>query len=207
MKKVIPGLAIAFVVLGVVLRFAPHFPNFAPIAAIALFGGVYLNKKYALIIPIVAMAISDYFIGFYDIKLMLGVYLSFVLVGVVGLIIKKKKNIFTVIGGSVLGSVLFFLITNFSVWAFYNWYPHTLSGLSQCFLMAVPFFRNTLLGDLFYVAVLFGVYELITARARRKYLVIEKAQEKNIIGSILPREFENRINKHQINENVITKKY
>jgi len=175
MKKIIPGLAMVFVVLGAVLRFAPHLPNFAPIAAIALFGGVYLNKKYALILPVVVMAISDYFIGFYDIKLMLGVYLSFILVGVIGLIIKKRKNIITVIGGSVLGSVLFFLITNFSVWAFYSWYPHTLSGLGQCFSMAIPFFRNTLLGDLFYVAVLFGVYELITARVRRRYLVIEKA--------------------------------
>jgi len=174
MKKIIPGLAIVFVVLGIVLRLAPHLPNFAPIAAIALFGGVYLNKKYALIIPLVVMAISDYFIGFYDIKLMLGVYLSFILVGVIGLIIKKKKNISTVIGGSVLGSVLFFLITNFSVWVFYNWYPHTLSGLGQCFSMAIPFFRNTLLGDLFYVAVLFGVYELIVAIIRKKYFTVKE---------------------------------
>ncbi len=65
MKKIIPGLAIALVVLGAALRFAPHLPNFAPIAAIALFGGVYLNKKYALIVPIAAMLISDYFIGFF----------------------------------------------------------------------------------------------------------------------------------------------
>jgi hypothetical protein len=174
MKKVLPGLAIFFVILGAALRFAPHLPNFAPIAALALFGGVYLNKKYALILPVAVMAVSDYFIGFYDVKLMLGVYLSFVLVGVIGLIIKKKKNIFTVIGGSVLGSVLFFLITNFSVWAFYNWYPHTLSGLGQCFSMAIPFFRNTLIGDLFYVVALFGVYELVMAWMKKRYLTAEK---------------------------------
>jgi hypothetical protein len=174
MKKIIPGLAIFFVVFGAALRFAPHLPNFAPIAAIALFGGVYLNKKYALILPLAVMLISDYFIGFYDIKLMLGVYLSFILVGVIGLIIKKRKNILTVIGGSVLGSVLFFLITNFSVWVFYNWYPHTLNGLDQCFSMAIPFFRNTLLGDLFYVAVLFGVYELIVATIKKKYFTVKE---------------------------------
>ena len=174
MKKIIPGLAIFFVIFGAALRFAPHLPNFTPIAAMALFGGVYLNKKYALILPLAVMAISDYFIGFYDIKLMAGVYLGLVLVGLIGLLVKNKKNLFTVFGGSVLGSVLFFLITNFSVWAFYGWYPHTLSGLYQCFLAAIPFFRNTLLGDLFYVAVLFGIYELIMAWVKRKYFAVEK---------------------------------
>ncbi|MBU4284992.1 hypothetical protein KKF60_00535 [Patescibacteria group bacterium] len=173
MKKVIPFLAIAFVVIGAALRFAPHFPNFAPIAAMALFGGVYLNKKYALIVPIVAIFVSDLFIGFYDAKLMAGVYLSFILVGLIGLFIKKHKNIGTIIGGTVLGSVLFFLITNFAVWAFYSWYPHTLNGLSQCFTMALPFFRGTLIGDLFYVAILFGVYEVVIASVRKKHLLVD----------------------------------
>lgn len=174
MKKVIPFLAIAFVVIGTVLRFAPHFPNFAPIAAMALFGGVYLNKKYALIVPIAAMLVSDFFIGFYDIKLMAGVYISFILVGLIGLFIKKHKNLGTIVGGTLLGSVLFFVITNFAVWVFYNWYPHTLSGLGQCFTMALPFFRGTLMGDLFYVAVLFGVYEIVAAWMKRKSFAIEQ---------------------------------
>lgn len=174
MKKIIPELAIFFVIFGAALRFAPHLPNFTPIAAMALFGGVYLNKKYALFLPLAVMAISDYFIGFYDIKLMVGVYLSLALVGLIGLLVKNRKNPLTVIGGSVLGSILFFVITNFSVWVFYNWYPHTVSGLAQCFTAAIPFFRNTMLGDLFYVAVLFGIYELIVAWVRRKYLAVEK---------------------------------
>jgi hypothetical protein len=174
MKKIIPGLAIFFVFFGAALRFAPHLPNFAPIAAMALFGGVYLNKKYALVLPLTAMLVSDYFIGFYDIKLMMGVYLSFILVGLIGLLVKNKKSPLTVMGGSILGSVLFFLITNFSVWIFYSWYPHTMSGLIQCFASAIPFFRNTLLGDLFYVTVLFGIYELIVVWARRKHLAVEK---------------------------------
>ncbi len=174
MKKIIPGLAIFFIIFGASLRFFPHLPNFTPVAAIALFGGVYLNRRYALMLPLAIMAISDYSIGFYDFKLMAGVYLSFVLVGLIGLLIKKKKNLFTIFGGSILGSVLFFLITNFSVWAFYNWYPHTLNGLLQCFNMAIPFFRNTLAGDLFYVSVLFGIYELITAWIKKKSLAVEK---------------------------------
>jgi prepilin signal peptidase PulO-like enzyme (type II secretory pathway) len=174
MKKIIPFLAAIFVIIGAVLRFAPHFPNFAPIAAMALFGGVYLSKKYALIVPLVAMFVSDLFIGFYDVKLMAGVYLSFLLIGLIGLFVKKHKNISTIIGGTILGSVLFFVITNFAVWVFYNWYPHTLAGLGQCFAMAIPFFKGTLMGDLFYVAILFGIYETIMAVAKKKQLVIEK---------------------------------
>jgi len=174
MKKIIPFLAIVFIVVGAVLRFAPHLPNFTPIAAIALFGGVYLNKKYALIVPIVAMLISDLFIGFYDIKLMAGVYLSFILVGLIGLLVKKHKNLATIVGGTILGSVAFFVITNFAVWAFYNWYPHTLSGLSQCFAMAIPFFKNTLMSDLFYVAILFGAYEMIMVWIKKRNLITEK---------------------------------
>ncbi len=173
MKKTISWLAIIFVVLGVALRFAPHFPNFAPITAMALFGGIYLNKKYALLFPIIAMLISDYFIGFYDIKLMAGVYLSFILVGLIGLFVKKHKNIGTIIGSTLLGSVLFFVITNFAVWAFYSWYPHTLAGLGQCFTMAIPFFRGTLMGDLFYVAILFGVYELAVSFMSKRKLTTE----------------------------------
>ena len=168
MKKNIPFLVIAFVIAGAILRFVPHFPNFAPITAMALFGGVYLGKKYALIVPLMAMLVSDLFIGFYDIKLMTGVYISFLLVGLIGLFIKKYKNIGTIIGGTILSSVLFFLITNFAVWAFYDWYPHTLSGLTQCFTMAIPFFRGTLMGDLFYVAILFGAYELVRSLVGRK---------------------------------------
>lgn len=174
MKKNIPFLAIAFVIAGAILRFVPHFPNFAPITAMALFGGVYLGKKYALIVPLMAMLVSDLFIGFYDIKLMTGVYISFLLVGLIGLFIKKYKNIGTIIGGTILSSVLFFLITNFAVWAFYDWYPHTLSGLTQCFTMAIPFFRGTLMGDLFYVTILFGIYEIIMVVVKKKQPVIEK---------------------------------
>ncbi len=174
MKKNIPFLVIAFVIAGAILRFVPHFPNFAPITAMALFGGVYLGKKYALIVPLMAMLVSDLFIGFYDIKLMTGVYISFLLVGLIGLFIKKYKNIGTIIGGTILSSVLFFLITNFAVWAFYDWYPHTLSGLTQCFTMAIPFFRGTLMGDLFYVTILFGIYEIIMVVVKKKQPVIEK---------------------------------
>lgn len=164
-------LAFLFVFGAAVLRLLPHPPNFAPIAAIALFGGVYLSRKFALGIPLLAMLLSDIFIGFYEPLLMISVYGSFVLCGLIGLWLKKRKKWYTVLGGSVAGAILFFIITNFSVWAFTPWYTKTLAGLIQCYAMALPFFRNTLLGDLFYVIVFFGAYELVRVWIKSKFRI------------------------------------
>jgi len=160
-------LSVILVILGLVFRLLPHPWNFMPISAIALFAGVYLGGFYALLLPLAAIFFSDIFLGFYDLKLMLAVYLSFVLVGLVGLGVRRHKNLATVILGSLTASVLFFLITNFAVWVFTPWYVKTLSGLIQCFIMAMPFFRNTLLGDLFYVTVFFGGYETVRFLVRK----------------------------------------
>lgn len=157
-KILIPVLLIT---LGIVARFLPHPANFAPIGAIALFGALYLPKKYALVIPLLAMLISDIFIGFYAWQIMLSVYGSFVLVGIVGLVIRKNKNFFSVLSVTLLSSVLFFLITNAAVWAFGTMYVHNFAGLMQSYFMAIPFFKNSLLGDLFYVGVLVGGYEAV----------------------------------------------
>jgi uncharacterized membrane protein len=150
-------LAFVMILGGILMRLVPHLPNFTPIAAIALFGGTYLNKKYAFIVPLVAMFISDIFLGFHS--TMIYVYGSFLLTGVIGLWLKNHKNAKNVVGAALFSSVLFFLITNFGVWAT-GWYPKTLSGLMQSYVMGIPFFRNTILGDLCYTGVFFGAYEL-----------------------------------------------
>jgi len=155
------------------LRLLPHPPNFTPIAAIALFGGVYFSRKIALILPLAAMAISDKFIGLYEPKLMLSVYGSFLLCVLLGFWLKKHKKWYTVGGSAILGAVLFFIITNFSVWAFTPWYAKTFSGLIQSYLMALPFFKNTLLGDMFYVTIFFGVYEMVELWIREKFKTTE----------------------------------
>lgn len=157
MKKLLnPSLIILF---AVILRLVPHVPNFAPISAMALFGGVYLNKKYALIVPLMAMFLSDIFLGLHN--TMIFVYGSFVITGLIGLWLRKHKNFTNVIGGVFLSSLLFFLITNFGVWLEGRFYSPTLSGLIESYTMAIPFFRNTILGDLFYTGLFFGSYELM----------------------------------------------
>lgn len=152
-----------------VLKYFPHLPNFAPIAALALFGGVYLSKKHALIIPVIAMFIADYFIGFYNPWIMASVYGSFILIGLMGLWLRHHKTLPNIIGGSLFGSITFFVVTNFAVWAVpHSLYPKTLQGLISCYIMGLPFFRNTIMGDLFYVGVLFGLMEA-TVWAYRKF--------------------------------------
>lgn len=150
-----PLLIVAFAAL---MRLVPHPPNFAPIAALAIFGGVYLDKRYALAVPFVAMFISDLFLGFHD--TMPFVYTSFLLSGLIGLWLKGHKKIGYIIGGTLLSSILFFLITNFGVWLAGSLYPRTLPGLLESYTLALPFFRNTFLGDLFYTGLFFTSFEL-----------------------------------------------
>lgn len=157
-KYIIPILLIG---LGLTARLIPHPANFAPIGAIAIFGGMYLPRRWAVIAPLLAVFVSDIFIGFYSWQMMLAVYGSFTVMGLLGLWVRKNKNFARIIGGTVLGSIIFFLVTNAAVWAFGTMYSHNLTGLTQSYTMAIPFFRNSLLGDFFFVGLLVGSMELL----------------------------------------------
>ncbi len=161
--------AVIFVFIGIVLRLLPHPPNFTPISAVALFGGVYFSRKIALILPIIAMAVSDFFIGFYDFRLMLVVYLSFILCAILGIWLRSHKKWQTTMACSLTGSFIFYISTNFAVWMFSGWYPKNLSGLIYSYYMALPFFKNSLLGDMFFVILFFGLYETVKVLIRKKY--------------------------------------
>ncbi|MBX4186890.1 MAG: hypothetical protein KW802_01345 [Candidatus Doudnabacteria bacterium] len=155
-------MAYFIILLGAVLRVLPHPGNFTPIAAIALFGAVYLkDKRQALLLPVAAMIISDFFIGFDSLQSRLVIYGSFLLVGLIGLAIRQRKNVFTVSGGSILGSTIFYLLTNFVGFYSTKMYPHTWAGQMASYTNALPFYRYTLLGDLFYVTIFFGTYEAV----------------------------------------------
>ncbi|MEK7630124.1 MAG: DUF6580 family putative transport protein [Patescibacteria group bacterium] len=141
-------------------RLFPHPPNFTPVISVALFAGAYFNKKSALIISLTGLFLSDLFIGFYG-PLMLFVYGSLALAIIFGSVIKKDISIERIIVCSVAGPILFFVITNFGVWVLPDsTYPKTFAGLAECYVMAIPFFRNTLSSTIIYSAGLFGLYEL-----------------------------------------------
>ena len=164
-------LAAGLILAAAFTRLIPHYPNFTAVGAIALFGGAYLqNKKLAFAVPFIAMLITDWITGFHH--TMWAVYLSFGLIVLIGLQISKNKKVSNILIGAVSSSILFFVITNFAQWISDPFYAKTGAGLAQCYTLAIPFFGYTALGDIFYVAVLFGVYEL----AETKFPVLQKVK-------------------------------
>lgn len=155
------------IILAVVTRFLPHPPNFTAVGAIAMFGGLYLPRRWAIVAPLLAMFVSDIFIGFYSLPIMLAVYVGFAIMGTIGYYARQNKKFATVLGGTILGSALFYIITNWAVWAFGTMYPHSLAGLFTSYYAALPFFRNSLMGDLFFVGALVTLFETATALATK----------------------------------------
>lgn len=156
--------ATTLIFIAVIFRIIPHLPNFTPIAAIALFGGVYIGKKYlSYFIPFLAMFISDAILGFHS--TMIAVYLSFALVVTLGILIRKKTGFSSVILASLASSVLFFLITNFGAWlGGMLGYPMNFSGLMMSYTAGLPFFRNDLIGTLVFNGIFFGSFYLAQLR-------------------------------------------
>jgi len=138
-------------------------------AALALFAGMYASRvsKWYLLAPLGAMLASDLFVGFYEWQTMAVVYGSFFAIGLIGLLVRKYKNAGMITLGALSGSILFYLTTNFAVWAFSGMYEQTFQGLMFSYYMALPFFKFTLLGDLFYAGAFFGAYELVCTLALR----------------------------------------
>jgi hypothetical protein len=150
---------ISAILAAAVLRLVPHPPNFTPIGAIALFSGAYLGRRgLAFAAPLAALLLSDVVLGFYH--GMAFVYASVALIVVIGWWVSSRRTALRIGAAAVASSVSFFLITNFGMWLFSGFYPLTSAGLAACFVAAIPFFQNTLAGDLFYSGLLFGGFAL-----------------------------------------------
>jgi hypothetical protein len=145
------------------LRLVPHPPNFAPIGAMALFAGAYLGRRsLAFAAPLGALVLSDLVLGFYP--ELAFVYLSTAATVVIGWAVATRKTFLGVGLAALASSVLFFTVTNFGVWLVMDYYPKTLAGLAACYVAAIPFFQNTLAGDLVFSALLFGGFALAERR-------------------------------------------
>ncbi|GIK22094.1 MAG: hypothetical protein BroJett005_15080 [Ignavibacteriota bacterium] len=156
----------SMIILAALVRFIPHPPNFAPIAALALFGGkYYTDKKFAFIVPVLVMIITDAVIGFH--YLIPAVYISFLIIAGIGLLLRKTNKVSWLIAGSIAASTLFFILTNFYEWYAGILYPQTFNGLITCYVAAIPFFFNTLIADLLFVIAMSMTFEFLT----RKYQV------------------------------------
>ncbi len=157
-------LVLTMIFAGAMMRIIPHWPNFTPIAAIALFGGTFLKRKHlAFLVPVVAMLLSDLVIGFHS--TMLPVYVSFIAIVGLGLFLQRRLTVVNTISASLASSVLFFLVTNFASWTSgMMFYPMNAAGLMQSYVAGLPFLFNGILGDLFYNSVLFGGLYLVSSQ-------------------------------------------
>ena len=162
---------ISLILFASFTRLIPHMPNFTPIGVMALFGGAYLsNKYYAFIIPILSLWLSDiiinnFILNYYDqftwfYPGFIWQYASFGIIILMGYFLLKKITLKKVLMTSIGSSLIFFVITNFGVWASGSMYPLNVNGLISCFVLAIPFYKGTLLGFLFYSSFLFGVFEM-----------------------------------------------
>jgi len=150
------------IILAAMSRLVPHSPNFTPIGALGLFAGAYISMRRFWLVPLAALLISDILIGFYHPVTMVSVYLAFILCAVIGRkVLLEHRSIFRVGAITLSASVIFFVLSNFGDWLSGFNYPVTWEGLVTCYVMAIPFFGNTVMGDLFYVALLFGTYEMV----------------------------------------------
>ena len=164
-------LAIALIALAALTRLLPHPNNFTPIGAMALFGAAYFNRQWLMLaVPFLALFLSDLFLNNVIYRELYGnqftlvtswwIYAAFGLVMLTGLgWLSNKVSVGRVLGASLSASLVFFLVTNFSVWAESSMYPKTGAGLAACFTAGIPFLGNTVLGDLFFSAVMFGLFE------------------------------------------------
>ena len=168
-KITLPIWGILLVIgIAVLSRLLPHPLNVSPLAGIALFGAAaFKNRGLAIIIPIVAFWMSDVILnntlyrGFYDgVTLvhsgMIWTYGAMILIAFVGIFALRKISLSRLVGASLSSSFLFFALSNFGVWVSGTMYPKTIEGLAACYVAAIPFFQNTVAGDLFYTLAIFG---------------------------------------------------
>lgn len=151
-------LGIGLVIFCAVMRLLPHPWSLTPVGAASLFSGACFDRKrWAFVVPMASMFISDCFIGFHS--LMPVVYATFALIVVLGILLRdRRRSPAFVAGGAVASATIFYIVTNFAMWQISAMYPHTFNGLIACYIAAIPFYGTMLLGDLVYSALLFGTF-------------------------------------------------
>lgn len=142
------------------LRLLPHWPNFTPVAAVALFAGAQIdNRRLAVIVPLAALFLSDWILGFYP--GMPFVYTGFLISILIGFVLRRHSTVTGIAFGAVASATVFFLLSNLGVWWAMGLYPKTPAGLMEAYLAGIPFLRETLASNALYVTLLFGGIRLL----------------------------------------------
>ncbi len=160
-------VALALCALAVVSRIAPHPWNFTPMLAVALFAGARLGSTWlAALATVACLALGDVAVGVFPYGGMEWVYGSLVGVALLGRLLATRRSVLATLVAALAGGLGFFLVTNFGVWLG-AMYPHTWSGLVDCYVAAIPFYRNQIVGDVVFTGALFGLHALaLELRAR-----------------------------------------
>lgn len=142
-------------------RWVSHMWNFTLVGGAFLFAGSYFkDKKVAVALMLSTMLVSDFVVGFHS--QMISVYFSYLVIVVLGFMLNTQSDRIKILGTSLLGSFLFYVITNFAVWFEGSLYPMSFSGLMDCYIMAIPFYRNQLASDVFSAVVFFEVARILS---------------------------------------------
>jgi hypothetical protein len=176
-KNTSRSLALGLTTLGALARLVPHVPNFTPVGGLSLYAGGRLRRWQAYVLPLLLMAVTDPLVGGYSFATPF-VYASLLLnVWIGSRMLRASASPMRIGGAAAIGSLQFFLITNFAVWlSFPTTYAHTLSGLAACYVAAIPFYGRMLAADLLYAGALFGLHAWLTrAIARRERMAVQTA--------------------------------
>lgn len=169
--KLLTLIAIIFAIA--IFRVLPHPPNVSPVAAMALFGGAYLSdKRMAFIVPFAALLLSDLFIGLHN--TMVFVYAGFAATVLMGFWLRKHKTISHIAAATIASTLVFFLLTNLGAWMTSGLYASNTAGLMQAYVAGIPFLQNSMLGNVFFSALLFGTY----AALKRSIAVLGDAESR-----------------------------
>jgi len=163
-------MAYWLIVIAVLCRFVPHVHNFSPVYGALLFGGAHLRRRDAIWFPVVLLAASDLVlnsmyhvnVGWLEVVQMA----AFASIALIGELMRSRTTWRRLAGACVVSSLSFYLISNFGVWLGWNSYPHTWHGLVQCYVAAIPWYRQTLVSTFVYAGLFFGCYEIYAARQR-----------------------------------------
>lgn len=151
-------IAIGLIFLAVLTRLIPHPWNMTAVGAVAIFSGAYLAARWAFVVPLIAFLMSDLILGLHD--TLFFTYGSIVICTALSLwFLKGQVQTGRVVLMSLTSSLVFFLVTNFGVWAVSGFYTQDARGLLQSYVLALPFLEKNLIGDLLFSGVLFAAYE------------------------------------------------
>ena len=157
-------LPLSLILILVLARLIPHPPNFTPIVSVAILSGYFFKNVWMSIFTLLtSMLLADIFIGFYN--NMMFVYLSLILISLVFYKYGKKINLKNLFIYGFIGSLLFFIISNFGVWLLGDLYEKNFQGLVSCYILAIPFFTNTFFSTLIFLYPSIFLYKSLYNRA------------------------------------------